>query len=688
MRHAQPLETIRLRKIGSLLVALAMIVVSLIAATPGELYAQDDAVDTLERIVEQEEATLKTPVPASSIEPVTLRVHWRLWKRVISEGKPGTAELRAVRDDLASLGIINEPAMTLAAIEWLDRAHRDKDIPTAQAGKAWEALMILSPQMPHVPLARARFLFKHQPTELKGLSQSISQGLRRAISWYPTSQPLGLNLLIYGLLAAALAGTIFLLAQIVRYFSTLAYDAARLLPSGFSTNQTVIALLALIILPGLFLQSPLTSGLIMLTLLGLVQQWHERIVTVALLGLVALLPSLEGELNARISFMESEAGALFEAQYTSCDRACQDRLSAIVESSKGELEPLVTYTQLLNTYRSGKTDKVLTQVTPEEIAKWSKPLSGLGLNLYGASMVAQAKSAEAIEHLDRASALMPTSAAPSINKMRAHQMEQERDRALKALEVANTRALLETVDFLKNKQRDVNSFLWVEPAPLELFGQHHARALAKAPPKLQIIGRFWPFMAGSKLPLSLALYLGLGGALLVLLTLPLSLRGALSTPCPRCGLARDPEDGAHSGDHPYCDACYKTFVTGATMEYHARVASEERINQRSGLARTTRRLLAFIAPGAGHATAGHAVVGFLISLVVSGALLWWMRPEGIWRGPQELLRRDWYGIGALLGILGGAGLLASWWVAWRDIDVIFVRTRKHKSSTSPTEQSR
>lgn len=677
------------------LLGMSTLMSLLLFAWPATASAQDgiddsDGAEIFERLDEQERSARRSPVPASSIEPVTVRVHWRLWKRVIEEGKDGKSELRAVREDLNSQGIINDPAMTMAAIQWLERRYEDRQIKLPAAHKAWESLTDFSPQLPHAPLARARFLLRHDPSQLKALFSSLKVGAQRSVTWYPSSLPLKLNLTIYALLAVALAGVLYLLAQVVRNFSTLAHDVARFLPRGFSTNQAVIALLALILLPGLLLQSPLVSALILLTLLGVVQQWQERLVSLLLLAIVAALPMIERELDRELSFVGSDAEALFQAQYMACDKPCQLKVDAIVEAAGDKATPLERYTQQLLRYRAGRVGQSATLLAESNIEAWPAPFKGLAYNLQGATLVAQAKPQEAVEPLTQALKLLPTHPAPAINKMRAHQMESERDLAAAALEQANKRGLLETVAFLKSKQRDVNSFLWVLPASLQSFERYHqAKLIAdKQHEVLPVISRFWPFMAGKRVPLAWAQYLGLAGALLILITLPLSLRGDFSTPCPRCSLARDPEDGALSGDHHYCQACYKTFVTGSTMEYQARVQSEERINQRANLQRLTRRLLAFVAPGTGHASAGRALLGFGISLLVSMAIFWGLRPDGVWRGPQDLFGRDWYGLKFIFVALGGVAALVSWWGAWRGIEPGAVRTRKHKQDSQPKEAKR
>ena len=63
-----------------------------------------------------EEANKRKPIPASKITPVSLKVHWNLYKEVVRSGKSGNDQLNALRDDAISVGQRNLPATTFAAI--------------------------------------------------------------------------------------------------------------------------------------------------------------------------------------------------------------------------------------------------------------------------------------------------------------------------------------------------------------------------------------------------------------------------------------------------------------------------------------------------------------------------------------------------------------------------------------------
>ena len=80
-------------------------------------------------------------------------------------------------------------------------------------------------------------------------------------------------------------------------------------PSGFSSNQGVIVLLALIIVPGLLLQSPLLSALLLLMGFAIVQQPRERVVTAAIFGLLLALPMIERQLSDMLTWSTDRAAS-------------------------------------------------------------------------------------------------------------------------------------------------------------------------------------------------------------------------------------------------------------------------------------------------------------------------------------------------------------------------------------------
>ncbi len=664
------------RPLPRVLVALLL---ALWIALPSSAWAQDSApnlddiiADTnLDPANQAEPEDTSGLIGASQVDRLNLQMQWRVWKTLVVEGKGGADNLDTYRQSSISMGRTNSPAEAFAAITLIERNHADGTLPTAEALAAYDRVVGLAPDLPYPWLARARFFAREG--EIGAAATSFREGVSRSVAWPDTSFPWRFNLIIvalFGVLGAALS---YLLVHLVRSFSVTAYEIQRYLPAGITSGQVSVMLIALVLVPGLVLRSPLLSAVTALGLLALTQQPRERVASFVIFGVLAGLPSIESYLTKLLPYADSPATSLLAAQYTGCDERCVAELDARREAEGGD--PLLDYTLLLSRYRLGQTEKVIDTTSPDQILKWPDPLRGLGLNVYGASFVALDRSAEAVEHLRAASKALPESAAPALNEMRAHQSLDDTASADAAFDVATTRDNETALAHMALRQRDVNSWLLVENAPLELFEGH--LLAADAPEDLAIIARFWPFLAGSRVPFAWALYLGIAGIALACLTLPTTLKAGTSTVCPSCGGPRDPEDGLRNGDHQYCSDCYDTFVAGARLTYHERVANETSLGSRRRGLMFIRRFFSALLPGTGHAMAGYGAFGFTLMFLWVSALGVLARQYGVWRAPQELAPTVWVELGMIAwGTLGLAFLIGLYGAA-RDIPMADVRTRKY-----------
>lgn len=626
----------------------------------------------------------RKPLTASTVDPVSLGVHWRLYKRVLSEGKSGVDELQALRDGVTSVGTRNDASRAFAAIALVRQRHAEGTLSASAAADSLEQVARLAPNLPHPHLARAWLLIKADPGRLGDIVRSMTTGWELAYRWPDTSIPQRFNLLVFALLAFAGASLLFLLAQLVRQFGVLSYDLVRLLPTGFSSNQAVILLLAAIIVPGLLLQSPLLSAVLLLAAFGVIQQPRERVVTGAIFALLLALPMIEEHLSDTLTWSTGTSRHLLQTQYAECDDACFEHLDAMRRESEAH-DVVLDYTYWLQVYRRGQPGRIIDPeagLALSEVESWPGAVKGHGLNLLAAAHIARDHPEDATELLARAEKLLPGDPSPSLNMLRAQQMIGDQEAARQALDRANDRDLEVTLEHLDLDRRDVNSFLRVSPLPAPLFWTRHRRANDQ---QVDLVTRFWPYLAGTKVPLGWSQYMGGAGLLLLLLTLPLALRCHVSTPCPSCGLARAPEDGAKNGDHAYCMSCYRTFITGASMEYQARVASEEALSQRRQLQSLTRRGLSAIAPGSGHVSAGYAIGGFLLSFVLLFGVALLVRAGGIWRPPEDLIYVDWFGWSALGWALIAISFLIGFYVASRDIQPAPVKIRTHARGAAQEE---
>ncbi len=608
---------------------------------PGSLLAQDIGADMDALIENVDEDTVsydKSPVPAPTVDAVNLDVHWRLWKRVSADGNLGLEELDALTHDAVSLGHRNLPDYSSAVYTTTAAKVASGEISERDASKLYDQSRTLAPDLPYPELAHSAHLVRHNTGRLPAIVGSYIQGIKKGFRWLDTRLAWELKLSAYALLAFLVAVLFFLFAQLLRYFGIVTYDCARLLPRGFSSNQTVILIVALVVVPGLLMRSPLVSMLVLLAAMSTVQRINERVVTLVIFAVLAALPYIDARMSEQTTWPASDTQSLMHAQYLHCDTDCTSELERRWHEGESD-DRVLTYTLALARYRQGgesNMENVRELLGSHE--SWPSDIEPSVETLLGATRIAQAEPDKAIEHLERAKQLDPQSPVPPFNLMRAYQMNDDGDAASTALDEAISVNLESVRMHLEMTRRDVNSFLLVEPLDSDVFMRRH---LAQDTEHVSLVSPVWKAMAGPEVPLDWAPFLGGIGLLIALLSLPVQLGGRSSSPCPKCGMARDPEDGPQTGHHRYCLPCYHTFVSGASLDYNARVHNERVLGRRERFQDVMRRVLSVILPGTGHSQAGHGLAGFILSFVmVFAALIIW-RPMGVWRPTYELFSDNW-----------------------------------------------
>lgn len=597
----------------------------------------------------------ENPIQPTSVTPVNMEVHWRLWKRVATQGQPGTSELTAFRHDALSLGHYNLPVYAMAVLAIAKEAEQNGADPTTVAQMYREAHR-LAPNLPYAELGYASYLYRNQITELPSMIGAYVRGIQTGLQSLDTRLAWELKFIVLALVAFLGASFAFLFCQLMRYFGILAYDATRLLPHGFSSNQSVILTIALVVVPGLLLRSPLLSLLILFGLLTIFQQINERIISALICAVLIMLPTLDTHVQHMISFPDSQAQKLMHAQYFHCDADCIAQLKSDLQSL--ETSPLLQYTYALAVYRTGDTARYQELIPMlANRAGWPSFMQGYVDNLHAAMLIATGNPQAATPLLDQARTALPESAAPTFNKMRIAQITDQKDAAERALTEAASRDLQTVTDYVERERRDVNSFLMAPPLPLPHFWTYHT---AQKLTDLSIIQPIWTSLAGERIPLGASPIFGGLGILLLISCAPFRRMQRISTPCPRCGQARDPNDSTKMGGHHFCLPCFRTFQSGSTLEYQARIHNETVLGRRHRTQALLRRTFSLILPGSGHTLAGHAILGFTTTAILLLAALAIWQPMGIWRPPFELFTNNWIGQRTLawiaLGICIAIGL--------------------------------
>ncbi len=606
----------------------------------------------------------KTPIQKPTIAPVNIKVNWQLWKKVFATGESGADQLKALGQDSHTLGIANQTEYAMAITDKAMKAE------PKLAKALFERAQSLAPNLPYPFLADATYFATKEPTNFPDWFPKIATGIKNLIAWPDTHYAWMLKLLTFFLIALSISFLIFTIGQLIRHLPVVVYDATRVMPRGFSNNQSAIVLLAIIVVPGVILRAPLISALLMLAFVSLVQNWGERLISCLIFLTIALIPTFDLMVFEYASFYGSRTQKLARAQYEKCELDCRNDLKILLKVAPKD--HMILYTSLLAGYRTGEPE-FLQEIVKVNDANWPVEYRGHLQNLKGAAFVALAKPEQAIKSLSKSMTTVESS-APRFNMMRAYQMQDKLDEASNALSLAVDMDIDRVTEYLRYERRDVNSFLIVEPIPLGVF--HDYKSNEKNVDGWSPVATVWLKLSGPSLHLSQAVMIGLIGLLFALIGGFLQFRGKTSTPCPRCGLARDPEDTVKTSDHKFCLLCYKTFVMGSGMDYQARVYNEKILGRREWLQMFGRRLLSVIAPGAGHHLAGRALFGFALSFSIVFSILVLMRPAGIVRPPLEYFIDNWLWQTSISWLVLCVGLIVAVYAAVRDIAPVVAKGAK------------
>ena len=668
----------------SFLVLLVLVVGTQSAMGPAIGHA--DEVPSVEAMLQQAETGDALPqesdaLPEASQAQTNIRLQWRIWLQSLTDGDPALDELFLLRQSAQSGGIPALPHHQMALIAHLKSPEAQQAFSPQDIDDLLRRSQQLSPHLPYGSLERSRWLFEHDPTSIYQAFPAYISGLISGFEWLDTRLAWLLRLALIALIAVSATLTGFLLAQLLRYFGVTAYDGTRLLPRGFSSTQTVILLIALVLVPGLLLQSPLLSLLVLALMVMPFQQLNERFVALIFFALLAALPWIDGQVGQMASYPGSDAQHLLHASYHGCgdDPQCRQRLETSSEGGD-ELALLVERTE---EFRQASTDdlrKLLSWLEGHSLAA-DPSLEAHWLNLKGATAIAIGQSEDALTSLELATQRNDQLVAPWFNKARAHQILGDDGANQRSLEQAFYRDLRRTSAHLDFDRRDPHSFLMLSHIDSNHFWAYHRRQADASP---TLIRPFWEILAGPRMPFEWSTPMGLIAILLLFLTAPLYLRRKVSTPCPKCGLARDPTDSEDTGHHHYCRPCYQTFVSGASLDYHARVHTEVTLGRRDRLQRWMRRFFSLVTPGLGHVLGGHALRGTLtFFLVLFGLflLLFPQGPLGAWLAPLELISADWIGQRLTAYVLMAIALFVGVIGALRGIEATRLATRPNKESS-------
>jgi tetratricopeptide (TPR) repeat protein len=412
------------------------------------------------------------------------------------------------------------------------------------------------------------------------------------------------------------------------------------------------------------LNSLLAGLLAIIGLATLPQSVPERVATALAAAALALVPMADGRLVELTEFVGSDAHTLMRAQYFQCDGDCRGRLASTLREDPADTE--TAYTAALAGIRAGtKREVAHAEAILQKAAAPPEQLRGRWLNLKGAVALASGQTDRAIEHLEEASKIRPGSGTIWFNLMRAYRMAGRNDPASEASHNASANDVEAVRKRSSMNRRDPPSYLLLPPLPAGHFlDQHFNRPPTEGASLLRPV---WQTIAGPSLSLRSAPFLG-GGLFAIVLLGGVGRRfGLFSSPCPNCGLAREPEDPSQTGGHPHCLPCYRTFVGGAELGYRARVHYETLLGRRSNIQSYLRRILSIVTPGGGHALAGRPFSALAIAASIAFGLVLALHPDWLWSPPAALGPANWLAGGWLGWLPAGLGLLVALRSGWEDI---------------------
>lgn len=230
----------------------------------------------------------------------SLQADWLLWMRAFyqRDSRQAAAALDELIASTRQLGFERLPELSAAAAAAAQNAAREGD--AERATWALEAAEALDPGRPETAFAGAEAAWRSR-RYLKATGRWMTGWIR--VFTMPGLQVVGLTAIaIWVLLAALLAGALFLLTEFALRGGKLAENLGQLLPERLPP-VAVQALVAVILLWPLLLPSgPFWLLAWWAALLWGEMRWGERVVLVGLWLVLLAMPILLGELGRRVRF--------------------------------------------------------------------------------------------------------------------------------------------------------------------------------------------------------------------------------------------------------------------------------------------------------------------------------------------------------------------------------------------------
>ncbi len=352
------------------------------------------------------------PVPLTSPARGTLAAiqdNWLQWDSAFQRGEEGAAGIAI--DDLleaaAELGMTRLPEVCSAVLARATTSAADGG--TARALWALDMAERLDPGRPEVEFARA-LVARHENRYLAMVVSEL-RGYARLAS-VPLFWRLALeNLLIWGLATVIVAGVLFVALQLAVHGASLIDDIAEVVSRTRPVTTAYLAALVVFILPVLVPAAWVVLPLYWAILLFPYARPSERAVIGTIAAALVATPFL---LSAQVRRVAVELSPPMEAARSLAERRLYGGLIGDVEALRAELPTSPAAIHLLADLHQDLGQIEYARVLYQRLID-VEPLNVAAHNNIGVYYQRRRETSQAIEHLERASAIDETRIEPHRN---------------------------------------------------------------------------------------------------------------------------------------------------------------------------------------------------------------------------------------------------------------------------------
>jgi Tfp pilus assembly protein PilF len=545
----------------------------------------------LERIPHLE-APAPEPVPTEA--DLARHIERRAEYVRLADRASADVELAFMEEMRQKLGARNVIVSSAALINEAKLALEAKD--NERAIELVEAAAELSPDLVSAHWMRARVYMTIDWTQISAISRALSDLFTAQLGQFRNVLSLlSRFLMLFGM---AVLGTVvaFTLVQGFKYLRYPAHDFASLWPRFMGTGEMVLVLLLLLSLPMVLGMGIGITAAATIALIYAYQTRRERIVSTAILLLLAVGPGIVYLAAPLVTFHGSITDAMATAVSEAFASDAEMRLRHHAEhEGKGDYE-----TAMVLAHLKRRRGELAGAEVDYQSALGANPTSAYARSNLGTIFYLMGKKEAAQAAFQQAAT--GEIAEPFLNLASLAAEAGDFDKAKEHLERART-----IDEPLTNYYTTFNSSVPTSQKLLE--AQFDQRILwrrifdADSAQSSEVAQQVWRSVAGW-LPTEVSSMVMLGLLLLGVILLKRSDR--LSVPCPKCGIPADRGSPAQ-----YCGQCHSVFLTAVAVEPSLRRRKEHEVRRFQVRRRWVERALVLFA-GSSQVYSGSPILGVIL----------------------------------------------------------------------------